>query len=692
MITISQIKKHVKVELWLLLAMLPIFFIGIGAYVYQVVKDSQKKALYGWQVTLNEIADTKLSDVDHWIEAQYKTLETLAENTSLKLYMTESKMLQGEGESVQDEPFQMVYLRNLLIVTAERTGFSHVADKPSVPVNLPFKGTVGIALLDKNHTIVVATPDMPLITGKLKEFVKKVLPAGRGMSDLYYNEEGQLMIAFAVPVFDIQGRPAVESQIGSVIGVRTVKDSLFPLLMLPEMKEKTMEVVLVKADYLHNTLLYLTPLRDGSAPLSKSLNATDESLEAVYAIMHPGHFAVKRDYMYHEVFVTGRRIDQAMGWVLIAKVNKEEALAENNARKVNLINVSLFLIILVILMIFALWRHRIAIQEKKAAKRHKMLAEKYAAQKELLKIIADNKPEALFIVDENNHCCFANLEAVRQAEMGFDEVIGKPLKKLVGNGRLLEYIRLNSTALLENKIISHVHYMQGGKSIIQSKHIPLPAIPGFQGKGVLILEQDITEPMVQQQRLAKINHSVIRTLVALLEKKDSFTADHSLRVAKLSKTIASELGLDEVNQETAEIAGLLMHLGKLLVPVKILTKKTKLTKPEEAKIREALQQNTGLLSEIDFEGPVVETIEQAHNRIFKRESKKKHLLTADIIACADIFVTAMYPPSYASVGSLSLDEVLDKFRKTASTQQDKSIIAALSHYIENKGGREEWRR
>ena len=50
-------------------------------------------------------------------------LQSLAENESLQLYMTELDLAEGDEEQVTDEAAQAGYLRNLLIATSDREGF-----------------------------------------------------------------------------------------------------------------------------------------------------------------------------------------------------------------------------------------------------------------------------------------------------------------------------------------------------------------------------------------------------------------------------------------------------------------------------------------------------------------------------------------------------------------------------------------
>ncbi|MCX7174385.1 MAG: HD domain-containing protein [Proteobacteria bacterium] len=66
----------------------------------------------------------------------------------------------------------------------------------------------------------------------------------------------------------------------------------------------------------------------------------------------------------------------------------------------------------------------------------------------------------------------------------------------------------------------------------------------------------------------------------IVDAKSSFTAEHSLGVARLSRHIAERMGISPENCDKIEIAGLLHDLGKLRIPDGILDKPGKLDEHE----------------------------------------------------------------------------------------------------------------
>ncbi len=92
-------------------------------------------------------------------------------------------------------------------------------------------------------------------------------PGQEALIDIRKDKEGAPYIGFIVPIFSIQGDHNAVSQIGRVVGVKTVDANLFSLLKHPGITEKTLECILVRTS--GDKLEYLSPLQDGTAALSK---------------------------------------------------------------------------------------------------------------------------------------------------------------------------------------------------------------------------------------------------------------------------------------------------------------------------------------------------------------------------------------------------------------------------------------
>jgi HD-GYP domain-containing protein (c-di-GMP phosphodiesterase class II) len=180
-------------------------------------------------------------------------------------------------------------------------------------------------------------------------------------------------------------------------------------------------------------------------------------------------------------------------------------------------------------------------------------------------------------------------------------------------------------------------------------------------------------------------------LVTMVDRRDPYAACHSACVATVARAVAAGMGLGHERVETAEVAGKLMNIGKIVVPSEVLTKPAALTGDEIRKIHESIQSSIGLLEKIEFDGPVVDTLRQSQERYDGSGPLKMKgediLITARIIAVANAFVAMISVRAYRQ--ALGQDQALKILLGEIGTQFDRRVVVALADYVENKQGRDE---
>src|SRR5437879_13327729 len=79
-------------------------------------------------------------------------------------------------------------------------------------------------------------------------------------------------------------------------------------------------------------------------------------------------------------------------------------------------------------------------------------------------------------------------------------------------------------------------------------------------------------------------HSERQLVIPLLQLKefDQYTTTHSMNVAVLTMALAEHLGLGARDVRTFGIAGLLDDIGKVTIPLEVLTKPGRFTEEERA--------------------------------------------------------------------------------------------------------------
>ncbi|MBI3452115.1 MAG: PAS domain-containing protein, partial [Rhodospirillales bacterium] len=465
---------------------------------------------------------------------------------------------------------------------------------------------------------------------------------------------------------------------------------LFPLLGRPPVAEKSAESMLVRRS--DAVIEFLSPLADGAGPLVKRLAADTPRLAAAYAVETPGGFAILRDYRDAEVLVTGRRIALAP-WTLVHKVDRGEALATSDARLNRLLAFLLLGVAAIAGALIAVWRHGASRRASDAARRFEALARRFDSQGKILRLVTDSQPAAIFIADAESRIRFANSAAGARAGAPQDDLIGKALASVFGPAQAQGYEKLNRAAIETQSAQSEVSRLDinGATRVLRTEHIPLPVAAG-EPPGVLVVEDDITTEIVERERRERTLRQLVRTLVAIVDRRDPYAAYHSQRVAAVASRVAEEMGLDPVAMETAEIAGNLMNLGKILVPAQLLTRNSDLSDDEKRQIRESLQAGVDLLENIEFDGPVVETLRLAQERVDgagPRGLKGGEIpVTARIVAVANAFVALVSARAHRP--GVSFDEAVDILLKQAGGAFDRAVVVALVNDLDNRGGRTRW--
>lgn len=99
------------------------------------------------------------------------------------------------------------------------------------------------------------------------------------------------------------------------------------------------------------------------------------------------------------------------------------------------------------------------------------------------------------------------------------------------------------------------------------------------------LEVDDVAPVVESISASLSRNSSALISVARLKERDEYTYLHSIAVSALMVNLAKHLGLSAEEQHQAGVAGLMLDIGKALIPQDILAKPGELTEAEMAVVR-----------------------------------------------------------------------------------------------------------
>jgi putative nucleotidyltransferase with HDIG domain len=165
----------------------------------------------------------------------------------------------------------------------------------------------------------------------------------------------------------------------------------------------------------------------------------------------------------------------------------------------------------------------------------------------------------------------------------------------------------------------------------------------------------------------------------MTEMRDPYTVGHEVRVAHLASAIAAELGVPNDVIKGLSIAAHVHDVGKIWIPVEILSKPGRLVPIQYEMIKLHSQIGYEILKDVEFPWPVATTILQHHERIdgsgYPFHLKGDDiLLEAKIIGVADVVeAMASHRPYRPALG---VDKALEEITKNKGILYDSDVVDA----------------
>ena len=167
------------------------------------------------------------------------------------------------------------------------------------------------------------------------------------------------------------------------------------------------------------------------------------------------------------------------------------------------------------------------------------------------------------------------------------------------------------------------------------------------------------------------------SLVEMVEKRDSYTGGHSLRVANYSKLIAQNMNYSQEDCELIYRAGILHDIGKIETPDAVLLNPSKLDELEFKLIKEHAITGANMLRKIPMYKEIAKIILQHHER-YDGKGYPKGIQKDEIIPLARIMIVAdafdamttnrIYKPR------MSLDFALKELKQYSGIQFHPEVI------------------
>ncbi|MFA7593120.1 MAG: HD domain-containing phosphohydrolase [Thiohalobacteraceae bacterium] len=650
--------------------------------IFSYLDLERDRDLTDWRIRLGLVADTRAAAIDDWLARQFSGLQELANNASLQLYLSQLAAAAASDPSI--EPAQLGYLRNLIYAAAERNGYHMPGEaEPVIRANVPATGTRGLALLDHEGRVVVATPGMPPIDPEDRVRIGQVLDTNRpALRDLRLNATGQATVGFVVPVGAVAGLQAETGSgpVGVLYGLKPATE-LYPLLANRGTPTPHDETLLVRAQ--DDMVVYLSPLADGSPPTRRRLALNTPDLAAAHALRAPGGFAQLSDYRGVPVLMSSRPLSGAP-WVLLQKTDAKEALKESDDHRRFLLSVFLLTLFFISAALIAAWRHGSSVRARAMAERLQEKTRLLETQSRLLHGVTDTLSDCLFLIDVDGRLLFANRALETAIGVPQADLIGKTLASVFGPDTAQRMAAcVSRPADAEPRPESFI--VGDREGLYQCAALPLPN-PAGSGDATLVVLHDVTALHESERKRANLLRQLIMALMRAVDKHDPYSANHSARTAAVAVAVGRELKLPTPELQALDMAANLANVGKIFVPKEILTKSGTLSDAEQEALKEHVRYARDILSSLEFEGPVLDTIAQKQELM--DGSGYPHglhgrdiLLTARILAVANAFVALVSPRAYRD--AVPIRQALDQLLAESEAKYDRHVVAALFHLAEN---------
>jgi putative nucleotidyltransferase with HDIG domain len=172
----------------------------------------------------------------------------------------------------------------------------------------------------------------------------------------------------------------------------------------------------------------------------------------------------------------------------------------------------------------------------------------------------------------------------------------------------------------------------------------------------------------------------IESLNATVEAKDPYTAGHSLRVQRISLSIAQELGVSPKELDAVRFGGLFHDIGKIAIPDVLLTKPAKLTEDEYELMKRHSSEGARIVAKFGRLRECVPIIRHHHER-WDGAGYPNHLagedipLLATVVGFADAWDAMTIERPYQR--ALRTDEALAEVRENRGTQFSPDVVDAF---------------
>lgn len=233
--------------------------------------------------------------------------------------------------------------------------------------------------------------------------------------------------------------------------------------------------------------------------------------------------------------------------------------------------------------------------------------------------------------------------------------------------------------------LSTVSWLDDDASVFDLSLSPVVEGGGHAVAQLLVVRDVTKQRRVEEElrssgaRLEQALDATVQALSAAVESRDPYTLGHQRRVGALARAIAVELGMDGERLRGLCVAAEVHDVGKIHVPIEILSRPGRLTDGEFALVKEHAESGYQILKGIAFPWPVARIARQHHEKLDGSGyplglSGDDILLEARILCVADVVEAMASDRPYRP--ALGVDAALEEVTRHRGRLFDPAAVDA----------------
>ncbi|MDP8264682.1 MAG: PAS domain S-box protein [Candidatus Aceula lacicola] len=315
---------------------------------------------------------------------------------------------------------------------------------------------------------------------------------------------------------------------------------------------------------------------------------------------------------------------------------------------------------------------------------------------DFLQSFLDHMPDAIYFKDVKSRATKVNKFYAQGFKMKPEEIVGKTdydffpkdqAQKMIEDDQRVIKTGIPIIGKIERTLLPNGTWNQ----VITTK------VPIYDRKGKTIGTMGVTRDMTEHANLEKDRFAMLMNALTVLNKafemRDPYTFSHARNVGRIASVIGEKLGFSENRLMGLRLAADLHDLGKLSVPLDILTKPGKLSGLEYGLIQEHVEKCHDLIKEMKFPFALSEIVYQHHERLDgsgypKGLKGSKILFEARILAVSDVLESMTSHRPYRA--ALGIKKAMQELKSGAGKKYDSKIVNTVEEIIKKNKGQAFW--